>query len=233
MSTAGVFVAVHDVRIKPPLDKAFRPNVPRLLAVRRLLEQTHGAKACVQALSLVRTWPTLYGNNLMVVAPAAAEGMPRAAVLEYDCRTDLEGGCTLRIVNSETAEGKDEVPALCLACTNHHRGREAPEGYSELYKRWRFPVLASPEAATEAPPFDVAGLFAHVSKAAFPSKGVQRLATGLKGDARAHGTLHQAVGEPERGRLHIRLGKLGRHITDAPTRVYDVAALVRGAHAPR
>ena len=84
MNDSGVFVAIHDVRIKPALEKAMRQNVPRLLAVRRLLEQTGGADACKQAYDLVRKWPTLYGNNLMVVAPAGKAGGPCAAVCGCD-----------------------------------------------------------------------------------------------------------------------------------------------------
>ncbi|MDA1193958.1 MAG: C45 family autoproteolytic acyltransferase/hydrolase [Planctomycetota bacterium] len=224
MNTDGVFVAVHDVRVKPTLDKAVRPNVPRLLAVRRLLEQTRGPKACLQALDLARSWPTLYGNNLMVVAPGAVDGVPRAAVLEYDCRTDLDGGCTVRLSNSEGAEAK---PGLCLACTNHHRCRVEPEGYEDLYERWRFPELIGAESLEK--PLDVAGMFAQVGRVAFPREGVQKLAKSVQGAGRAHGTLHQTVGEPDRGRLHVRFGTIGTHIRDATPRAYDVPALVRAA----
>ena len=230
MNPAGVFVAVHDVRIKPTLDKAMRPNVPRLLAVRRLLEQTEGAEACIQALELARAWPTLYGNNFMVVAPTASDTAPHAAVLEYDCRLDMEGGCTMRLGNA--LEGDDsESAAGCLACTNHHRNRTKPEGYSELYERWRFPLLAvgDDEAAATPAPFDVDAMWDRMNRVSFPRKGTQQLATSIRGPKRAHGTLHQVVGEPGHARLHVRLGAVGKHIRDAETGVYDVPKRVRDA----
>ena len=234
MNVAGVFVAVHDVRVKPTLDKAMRPNVPRLLAVRRLLEQTQGAQACLQARDLVRTWPTLYGNNLMVVAPERAAGVPRAAVLEYDCRDDLDGGCTLRVDDRGTSlpalEGELD-PFACLACTNHHRCREEPPSTLDDKPRWRYPVLQSVDGeARPTEPLDVAGLFAWMTKAAFPRDGQpQRGAEALRGEDRGHGTLHQCVAEPVKRRLHVRLGALGRHIAEATTVAYDVATRVGGA----
>ncbi len=235
MNPAGVFVAIHDVRIKPAFDKAMRPNVPRLIAVRRLLEQTRGADACAQALRLTRAWPTLYGNNLMVVAPGTSETSPQAAVLEYDCRTDLEGGCTMRIVDTEGVKPDAALPAMCLTCTNHHRCRPKPADYVDLYKRWRFPLLSSVEGL-ELPreeAFDVPGLFARMNRVSFPREGTQQLATAIRGPARAHGTLHQAVGEPDRACLHIRLGAVGTHIRDVPPMRIDVPARVAAAAAAR
>lgn len=231
MNEAGVFLAVHDVRIKPTLDKAMRPNVPRLLAARRILEQASGSEACDQALALARGWPTLYGNNFMVVAPSASKTAPHAAVLEYDCRSDMEGGCTLRRIDAE-GDQPDTARAMCLTCTNHHRCRVEPDGYKDLHPRWRFPLL-SDVAAAEVPDgrFDVMGLFAHINRVSFPREGVQRLATALRGEKRAHGTLHQVVGEPAVGRLHIRLGQVGRHIRDMAPRPYAVGPLVRQARA--
>ncbi len=231
MNVHGVFVAIHDVRIKPTMDKALRPNVPRLLAVRRLLEQTHGADACTQARDLVRSWPTLYGNNLMVIAPQRKDGVPCAAVLEYDCRKDMDDGCTMRLTDTTTELGKDAAPAVCLACTNHHRCREEPKGYFELHPRWRYKTLHSVNG-TDKPEkaLDVAGLFTWMGKAAFPrGDKVQETATAMYGEARNHGTLHQAVAEPEVGRLHVKLGVIGKHIRDVASRAYDVPRLIQAA----
>ena len=106
MNADGVFVAIHDVRIKPPLEKALQPNVPRLLAVRRILEQARGLEACTQARDLVRSWPTLYGNNLMVVAPETKAGtVPVASTPEI-------GSVQVVVVAAKTAnsEGKRTRP---------------------------------------------------------------------------------------------------------------------------
>ena len=231
MNVHGVFVTIHDVRVKPTLDKALRQNVPRLLAVRRLLEQTQGAEACTQARDLVRTWPTLYGNNLMVVAPERKDGVPCAAVLEYDWRDDMDGGCTMRIADAASEVAEDAPPAVCLACTNHHRCREEPKGYVELFPRWRYETLSGVRTQTKPEkPLDVAGMFGWMARAAYPQGDrVQESATSLEGDARQHGTLHEVVAEPEALRLHVKLGVVGKHIRDVEARSYDVAALIKTA----
>ncbi len=236
MNTRGVFVAIHDVHVKPTLDKALRPNVPRLLAVRRLLEKTRGADACRQARDLARSWPTLYGNNLMVVASERGQGMPRAAVLEYDGRTDVDKGCTMRVGDKgEAAAGDDAAGAaadvVCLACTNHHRCREPILQHPPLFPLWRYKKLyriAGDERSEK--PLDVAGMFAWIARAAFPrGDRVQESATSMYGEARHHGTLHEVVAEPEAGRLHVKLGVVGKHIRDVTPRTYDVRALVKAA----
>jgi hypothetical protein len=228
MNAAGVFVAVHDVRVKPSLDKALRHNVPRLLAVRRILERTKGAHACEQARDLARTWPTLYGNNLMVVAPEAAPGVPRAAVLEYDGRRDIEDGCTMRVSDHAETLPAAGLPLACLACTNYHRCRQETSGEDDGLPHWRYRTLCDLQGQDRPDhPFDVPGLFAWMVRASFPRDGSpQRRAQGLHGKARAHGTLHEVVAEPEARRLHVRLAQVGKSIRDIPPHTYDVAALL-------
>ncbi len=235
MNANGVFVAIHDVRVKPSLDKALRPNVPRLLAVRRLLEQVHGARACLEARDLARGWPTLYGNNLMVVAPERTDGVPHAAVLEYDCRADLDGGCTARLADRSSALASDAPPVVCLACTNHHRCRKETRSEQDGRPRWRYDLLHAVNGADKPPkPLDVAGLFGWMAKTAFPRDGKpQGRAEALRGEKRAHGTLHQCIAEPAAKRLHVRLGVLGRHISQTQARTYDVPALVQAATPKR
>ena len=219
----GVFTAIHDVPVRPTLDKALRPNVPRLMAVRRLLEETGATDTCARAEALVRSWPTLYGNNIMLVGPAAQDEKPCAVVLEYDCRLDLEEGCTCRF-----AEGSEDAPMYCLACTNHHRTREKPENYIEFKKRWRYPKLAAVGGA-ERPkqPLTVEDMFGWMGRTAFPKAGVpQGRAESLLGKSAHHGTLHQAVAQPAAGLLHVRMGEVGVNIRDVPPRRYDVAALL-------
>jgi hypothetical protein len=230
MNSDGVFVAVHDVRVKSTL-AALRPNVPRLLAVRRILEKTSGASACTQARDLARTWPTLYGNNLMVVT--AGDGKtPCAGVLEYDNRTDIDEGCTLRCAEAGT-DGK--LPAACLTCTNHHRARPDPRGPDQLgSSSWRYGLLDAVGGVDQpAKPFDVDALFAWMDRVAFPRRGApQQRAESIRGPGSHHGTLHQAVGEPVAKRIHIRLGVVGKNITTLPHRTYDVPALTQAARTP-
>jgi len=228
MNADGVFVAIHDVPIRPGIEKALRANVPRLLAVRRLLEQVAGSEACKQASALVRTWPTLYGNNLMVVAPRVKDGVPCAAVLEYDCRLDLDGGCTLRVNDGVEGRKEGDPPIACLACTNHHRARDEPPNYKELKPRWRYPELSC-IGGEERPdkPLGVADMFRWMGKTAYPKHGKpQQRAVALKGPGRHHGTIHQAVGQTGKRMLHLKLGVVGKHIRDVTPRRYDVRALL-------
>ncbi len=226
MNTDGVFVAIHDVRVKPSMAKALRGNVPRLIAVRRLLEKTEGAAACGQAQDFVKQWPTLYGNNLMVVAPTTSKDKPCAAVLEYDCRDDIDGGCSMRFIDPLADY---ELPIACLACTNHHRARPEPKA-KDVRPRWRYELLAGREVGENVKPFDVAGMFAWMTQAAYPRDGsAQQRATTIRGKSRHHGTLHQAVAETSTKTLHVKLGCIGKHISKIEAHAYDVAALVKQA----
>lgn len=229
MNAAGVFVAIHDVRIKPDMKKALRPNVPRLLAVRRILETAKGAGACAQARDLVRRWPTLYGNNLMVVAPRSGEGAPCAAVLEYDCREDLDGGCTMRLTDGVLERKPTDLPLACLACTNHHRDRAHPNGKGDGFSRWRYETLSSlGMRAKPSRPLGVIDVFALMGRAAFPRDGsAQQRSESLRGKKRNHGTLHQVVGETGKRILHVKLGALNTHIRNVWPRTYDVGALLK------
>ncbi len=232
MNAHGVFVAIHDVRVKPTIDKAMRANVPRLLSVRRILEKTKGADACGQARDLTRSWPTLYGNNLMVVAPKRKDGVPCAAVLEYDNRVDVDKGVTMRITDTTNAFAKDAPPALCLACTNHHRCRVGDTNKPKpLFPHWRYKELSGVGGeAQPKEPLDVQGMFGWMGKTAFPrGEKVQGSATSLYGEGRHHGTLHQVVAEPEAGRMHVKLGLVGKHIRDVAPHAYDVANLISAA----
>lgn len=221
MNADGVFVSIHDVRVKPSLDKAMRPNVPRLLATRRLLEQLSGEHTCRRAQEILAQWPTLYGNNLMVVAPEVTEGEPTAAVYEYDGRRDLDGGLTMRLGD---AKAEAEAGAVWLCCTNHHRVRAEPANYDDPRPRWRYEVLSS-IAGKNKPPKGMTPevMFSWMSLASFPREGApQKRAETLRGKARHHGTLHQAVGEPAARRLHVRLGKVGKNIADVEPQTFDV-----------
>ena len=231
LNAEGVFAAIHDVPIRPALDKALRKNVPRLIALRRILEYGEGKDTCKQVHALVKDWPTLYGNNLMIVGPAQKDSSPCVAVLEYDCRLDLEGGCTLRLDDPLSADEKKQTPLLCLACTNHHRARQKPEKYFEFRKRWRYSELSC-VGGTERPakPLTVTDMFSWMGRTAFPrGDRVQGRASAFIGPQANHGTLHQVVAQPSARLLYVRLGQVGKHIRDIPERRHDVSALLSSA----
>ena len=203
MSTQGLFVSIHDVPVKPPMLTAFRKNVPRLVAVRRLFEQVSGDKPLETAQELVRTWPSLYGNNLMVAGGDAKGDAARAGVLETDFREEVEDGVTLRLC---------EPGGCCVACTNHHRKREKTKTPPKIqFKKWRYPrLLEQAEPKEEAPDaLDVPKMFELISTVSFPRGGKPqgRVTTLIDVATRkGFGTLHQAVGETGKRILHLKMG---------------------------
>jgi hypothetical protein len=241
LSASGLFAAIHDVRVRPPLTHVLRKNVPRLLAIRRLLEGAKGEGALDAAEGMLRSWPTLYGNNLMLVAPGAPEGAAPAAVFEYDNRGELGRGVTRRDPRAESlaAYGDLATDVFCLACTNHFRAREDPPreaGAEVLPPCWRFGELCG--AAAGEGKTSVAGLFEAMGRAALPALGApQERAVSLSARAEGgFGTLHQVVAEPARGLLHVRFGALGRHVTEVtPVRlvVQDLLEAARPAPTAR
>ncbi|MGE0193615.1 MAG: C45 family autoproteolytic acyltransferase/hydrolase [Planctomycetota bacterium] len=229
-SERGVFVSVHDVPVRAPTAQLRPGNVPRLLALRRLLERVQGDTPTTQARTLLAAWPTMYGNNLMVMAGHAKEGEPLAAVMEYDGREDVHDGVTQR-----TPE--PGVPALeggtdpLIACTNDHLLRDglARSGPTQC---WRYPLLIEGAHGDKPLAFDVATLFDRMGRASFPrGEGNLERAAGVMGVKRTNGfgTLHQVVGEPALGHLHIRMARLGSRVEKEPAIDYDVPAVVKAA----
>lgn len=226
-SARGLFVSIHDVPVREPTAQFRDGNVPRLLALRRLLEQVQEDAPIRRAETLLGTWPTMYGNNMMVVAGSAAEGERLAAVLEYDGREDVQSGVTAR-----GAEGSE--PALVggvqplLACTNDHLLRQGLVSYGPT-ACWRYPLLLAGADGEEPLALDADALFARMARVAFPKGGgdlTQAEAILTVKQTNGFGTLHQVVGEPASGLLHIRLARIGSRVEREPAHAYDVPALV-------
>jgi hypothetical protein len=203
MNSEGVFLSIHDVPVKARFEDARRRNTPRLLALRRLVEETSARGAVESAAAVLRSWTTLYGNNFMVVTPDPGEGHAFAGVVESDRRENVDEGATLRIAEPEETGGR------FLACTNHHRLRQ---GRSGLGARpcWRYQrFLEAGQAAVPERPLGVAELFAIIDATAFPRRGGPQLAL-------EHGTLHQAVALTGPREFHLRFGVVGESITKRP-----------------
>ena len=228
-SERGLFASIHDVPLRAPDAQVREGNVPRLVAMRRLLEQVGGDEPIARAERLLASWPTMYGNNMMVVAGHVAEGTPVAAVLEYDGRVDLGRGVTARRADGAAAALVGGVEPL-LACTNDHLLRQGLASYGPT-ACWRYPLLRE-GAEGEAPlALGVDDLFARMTRVAFPKgdgdlESAQAILTVKHGNG--FGTLHQVVGEPSLGRLHVRLARLGSRVEREPVHVYDVPALLDG-----
>jgi hypothetical protein len=195
MNAEGVYAAIHDVHVRPEMRDLAQPNVPRLLAMRRLLEQVPAKRASETAATKLRGWPTVYGNNILVATPDAT-GAP-AAVLEYDGRDARQEGVDLRLA----AELGEAAPRF-VACSNHHRQRS--RGRCDRYDRLTRGVLALRAGEKR----DIAAWFALAERSAVPAAGRTVPVGGF-------GTLHQAVARTGRRELWLRFLTPGGNIRDA------------------
>jgi|GEM_PF-5029025 len=205
LNSESFFTAIHDVPVVGKDEVLTRPNVPRLIAQRRLMLSVGGVDAIEAARKNLKVWPTMFGNNFMVASGKFRPRAPFAAVLEYDLREDIDGGVTMRC-----ADGAGEA-STALASTNHHRLRgvsdkpPACDRYAAL--------LAEAEARRGKTRLSLDDLFAVASAAALPK-------APRKQSRLMHGTLHQAVALLGLCELHVKLGKVGANIRDIkPVRV--------------
>ncbi|MAG56205.1 MAG: hypothetical protein CMJ83_07945 [Planctomycetes bacterium] len=205
LNAEGVFISIHDVFIWAPW-AAIRKNVPRLCALRRIMMDVPAEGALEKSRELVQTWPTLYGNNVMIVTPKSGDG-PFAGVLEYDNHRARDQGAALRVLDHPGSEKE-----LYLLCTNHHRNRKPKrDDPKRLCKRYN--GLKGAVAAREKKALSVPEMFETLSVAAFPRNGKPQ-------ERYHHGTTHQVVAFTGKRELHVRLGSVGKHITEiTPVRV--------------
>ncbi len=216
MNTESVFVAIHDVPVKPSDDIFARPNVPRLVAQRRILLGTRGPDALEATRKNLKIWPTLFGNNFMVATGAAKPGAPFAAVFEYDLREGLDDGVTQRL--GDRGGAATDV----LASTNHHRARGVQEepAACERYAA----LLQAAEARREKGALSVEELFAVASVAALPKEGRKQVKL-------MHGTVHQAVALLGLCELHVKQGRSGSNIRDVKAVSINVREAVKALPA--
>ena len=213
MNDEGVFAAINDVFVRPGVKDYIQPNVPRLIALRRILESVPASGAVEKAADLCRTWNTLFGNNFLIVTPSPAGGLP-AGVLKYDTREDRERGVTLRGPDG----GEGNAALEFLACSNGHRLR----GKDSC---WRYDALAKC-CAERKEPFDLDALRDLVSRAAVPARGAPVGKASLA-------TAHQAIAFTGERRLWIRfLESREKNIRDAKGVDFRVDALLSRAKAP-
>jgi hypothetical protein len=226
MSQEGVFVAIHDVWVQPAAKDYIEGNVPRLLALRRILEDVPADDAVEKAVEMCRSWSTLFGNNFIVATPDTGAGLP-VGIIEYDTREDLEGGATLRGPVSpagETAKTREagtvgkgrkagDMQLEYVACSNGHRrrGKDSCDRYDALISCCR---------ERRDAPFDLAALVDLVSRAALPSRGKPVEDADV-------GTLHQVLGLTGERRLWVRfLESREKNIRDAKWVEFEVDALL-------
>jgi beta-glucanase (GH16 family) len=207
MNGEGVFIAIHDVWVRPDAKDFIQGNVPRLVALRRIMEEVPADGAVEKTATLCRSWNTLFGNNFLVATPGSG-GLP-AGVLEYDTREDLERGVTLRGPESDGG-----TPLEYLACTNGHRKR----GKDSC---WRYDALVK-ACGEKKGSFDLEGLVDLVSRSAVPAAGKPVQVQGA-------GTLHQVIAFTGERKMRMRfIEGEGKNIRDAKWVEFRADALLSG-----
>jgi hypothetical protein len=207
MNSDGVFASIHDVNVLPKQKDYLQGNVPRLVAIKRLMEDLEPKGAVENAAKLCKSWNTLFGNNFMVATPAPGGGL-HAGVVEYDTREDKEKGVDLRGPDA-LEEGRRRG---YVACSNHHRARAKG-------RCGRYDSLMAGCAEAGAEPLDVKALFALAERSAVPKAG--KVVTDF-------GTLHQTVALTGKRRLWVRILEKGKNIRDAKPMEFDVTKLLGG-----
>jgi len=218
MNSDGVFASIHDVNVLPKQKDYLQGNVPRLVALKRLMEELGPKGAVENAAKLCKSWNTLFGNNFMVATPAPGGGL-HAGVIEYDTREDKEKGVNLRgpdALEGGGNGGPDELEDVrtrgYVVCSNHHRSRA--NGRCS-----RYDSLMEGCAEAGAKPLDVKALFALAERSAVPKAG--KAVTNF-------GTLHQTVALTGAKKLWVRILEKGGNIRDAKQVEFDVTKLLGG-----
>ncbi|HPD16803.1 MAG TPA: C45 family autoproteolytic acyltransferase/hydrolase [Planctomycetota bacterium] len=131
INEAGVFVSVHDVFLpRRPLEGSYSP---RLLVLRRLMENCSATDLAAQAVPLLEARQQMFDNAILLAAPVT-DGTPPALVFEYNNDYANDRGVTVR----GPAENEPELAQEMLACTNHFRKRrKQPFALAD----YRYPLL--------------------------------------------------------------------------------------------
>ena len=127
----GVFASTHDVYL--PVQPLGQGYVPRLVLLRRLLEQVSARDLEAQAVPIFESSPQMFDQTIMLAAPVR-DGTPPALVFECGPERKADKGFTVR------RPGDDEAPLAGegIACTNHFRKRDGPR-FDMAYLR--YPLL--------------------------------------------------------------------------------------------
>jgi hypothetical protein len=208
LSEEGVFAAIHDVMVKPQPQDFMQGNVPRLLAIRRIVREIPAKGAVEAAAERCKTWNTLFGNNFMVATPQPGEGLP-AGVLEYDSREAMERGVALRA----PLVGEEGNPRDFVVCSNHHRVRA--NGRCSRYRSLVDGATTGEKFATTEELFDLA------ERTSVPRDGSPINEGGF-------GTQHQVVALTGKKLFYVRLVKFGKSIAEVEPVEFDAAKAVAG-----
>jgi len=206
LSEEGVFASIHDVSVTVKPKDFMQGNVPRLLAIRRIVRELPAKGAVEAAARRCKSWNTLFGNNFMVATPEPGDGLP-AGGIEYDTREEMDGGAVLR--GAATEEG---TPREFVVCSNHHRLRA--RGRCGRYRS----LVTGAEAAEEA--FTVPQLFKLAERSSVPRNGAPIAEGGF-------GTQHQTVALTGKKLLYVRVVETGKSIRDVEPVKFDAVKILR------
>ncbi|MFB3891626.1 MAG: C45 family autoproteolytic acyltransferase/hydrolase [Phycisphaerae bacterium] len=131
INSDGVFATTHDVFLPMrPVDWGY---APRLLVLRRLLENCSGRDLAAQALPVLEASRQMFDNAMLLAAPVA-DGTPPAVVFECGVDRSRDKGVTVRRPQDNDAQlGPDAI-----VCANHFRKRAGPRADPLPY---RYPLM--------------------------------------------------------------------------------------------
>lgn len=206
LSEEGVFAAIHDVMVRPQPKDFTQGNVPRLLAIRRMVREVPAKGAVEIAAQRCKAMNTLFGNNFMVATPVPGNGLP-AGVIEYDTREELDRGAVLR-GPSTTGQG---TARDYLVCSNHHRLRA--DGQCSRYASLVSGITTHEKFTTVAELFDLADISAVPRDGSAINEG-------------SFGTQHQVVALTGKKLLYVRLVEFGKSIMQVEPVMFDAVKAV-------
>ncbi|MCB9829581.1 MAG: hypothetical protein H6806_07465 [Planctomycetes bacterium] len=209
-SERGIFVSVHDVPVRAPTAQLREGNVPRLIALRRLLERVQGDTPTTQARTLLAGWPTMCSNNLMVMA-----GHARRASRSPPSWIRRSGGRQDGVTEPTPTKA---CPRLEAARTRSSRAQRPPAArrlvHSGPTQCWRYPADRGAHSETPLALRPWTPCSERMGRASFPrgENSLERAAGVLGVEAHQQLGTHAAPdgGEPALSHLHIRMARWDR-----------------------
>jgi len=205
MNSESVTVSVHDVRgVAPMTDHGF---TPRTLTLRDAIEAARAESAARDISKILSARVSLVGNNVPVAMASSVVATPPSVVFEYDGRTALDGGVTMRVAES---------PGYQL-CTNHYVKRGEPVAcrrYDAMRRR-----LESISAAGSY--VGIGEAWSVLADAAMGGTNPGELTTYTS-----------VIFEPDHRRMHVAFGEPGRPAPLCKRVTLDVTELLKFTVAP-
>jgi hypothetical protein len=146
LNAEGVFTSTHDVYL--PVGPLGEGYVPRLILLRRLMEQVSARDLETQALPIFRSGLHMFDQTVMLAAPVK-DGTPPALIFECGPERKGDGVVTVR----RPGDSESLLRGEGIATTNHFRKRDGPR-FDMAYLRYPLLVWTVAQARIDKHPVD-------------------------------------------------------------------------------